>query len=283
MTYELVIVGAGISGLSAALTAHEAGLENVLILDYEKQRGGFASPLFGSEAFAEERRLTERAARLPYDVFYKTSVTGFFPGEDGGNHQLLVQTPEGAKTVEASRVLLCSGSLEKPREGNWIAGSRPAGVMTPVMAIQLLKRGYVPGERVLVMDTGRLSRAAAELLEKAGLAVERLSGDLWEVHQVEGLARLSAVQVRERAAGRWKTVECDTLVFSRQRIPCTFYLKGSPVERDERQAIRVDESGRTNIAGVYAAGTCTDRGDDEHLGSIEAGRHAMNTILHERG
>lgn len=282
MTHELVIIGAGISGLAAALEAREAGLEDVLILDHEKTKGGMLSKLFDSEEFGEEKQLLEQSASLPYPIKLQWTVTGFFPGGDGESHRLLVQTPEGAGRVEASRVLICSGALEKPREGNWIAGTRPAGVMTPTLAAGLLARGYIPGHHVLVIETGRISRATAKLLEKV-TRVDRLPGEEWEVVRIGGLSRLSSVELRERSTGNIRMVECDTLVYANRRIPGTFFLKGSEVERDERQAILVDESGKTNIENVHAAGTCTNRGDDDHLCSIASGRQTVRALLGLKG
>ena len=279
MRYELVIVGAGVSGLTSALAACEAGLSDVLIIDHERRIGGFASLLRDHEEFRAERRLMEQADKLPYPIWRQATAVGFFPGENGEDHQLNVQTPTGTQYVTGRKVLLASGALEKPREAHRIAGSRPAGVMTPSMVLNLLERNYLPGQHALLIENGRASRGAAVKLAQAGCRVERLPGEEWEVLRIGGVSRVNEVECVNRATGESRSFSCDTLIFSRGRIPSTFYLKGSPVERNEDHAVIVDRQGKTNIPYVSAAGTCTSRGDDDHVRSMEAAREAVAVLL----
>lgn len=279
MSYELVIIGAGISGIAAALEAKENGMERVLITDYEGKMGGFTRGLFDTGAFETERELMNRAAGLSFEFRYRSSVVGFFPGEDGNLHQINLQGTQGSDEVEAERVLLCSGSLEKPREAHKIAGSRPAGVMTYIMAINLLQRGYLPGQNVLAVGHGRLADGTAKLLREGGCEIEQMDGMQWEVIDILGSRRVTGVKTRSLMSGEVRLQECDTLVFSQGRIPCTFYLKGGEVERDDLHAVIVDELGRTNIPLVSAAGSCTMRGDEEHYSSAELARQSIQALL----
>ncbi|NRF94537.1 FAD-dependent oxidoreductase [Paenibacillus frigoriresistens] len=279
MNYELVIIGAGISGIAAAMEAKANGVERLLVTDYEGQLGGFTRGLFGTGEFEVERELMRIAAELPFHFRYSSSVVGFFPGEEGHAHQINLQGVQGSDQIEAKRVLLCSGSLEKPREAHRIAGSRPAGVMTPIMAVNLLQRGYRPGENILVVGQGRLTSGTAKLLGESGSRVERLDGTQWEVTEILGSQRVVGIKTRNVVSGEERIQEYDTLVFSQRRIPCTFYLKGSEIERDEHHAVVIDEWGRTNIPLVSAAGSCTMRGDDDHRTSMELARQAMQALL----
>ncbi|MCK9906292.1 hypothetical protein MXD63_40675, partial [Frankia sp. Cpl3] len=126
-------------------------------------------PYWDSPEFSREKELLEKAADLPYEIRTQSTVVGFFPGGEGDPHQLFVQSPTGTYSVEAKKVLIASGSLEKPREAHKIAGTRPAGVMTPMMVMQLRERGYQPGNRIVVMDSGRISRSTAHILAKEKL------------------------------------------------------------------------------------------------------------------
>lgn len=74
-------------------------------------------------------------------------MTGLFEAFAGGNHELNIQTPSGTKDITAEKIIICSGALEKPREAHKIYGTRPAGVMTPTMAIGLMNRNLLPGKK----------------------------------------------------------------------------------------------------------------------------------------
>ncbi|MFY0545909.1 NAD(P)/FAD-dependent oxidoreductase [Brevibacillus sp. H7] len=278
MTYELIIVGAGIAGLTAARMAAEKGVENVLLLDYQKAPGGFTRPYWEESSFAQEAELLNKAENLPYEIKTQSTVVGFFPGEP---HQLYVQSPEGTYSVEAKRLLIASGALEKPREAHRIPGSRPAGVMTPMMALQLLERGYQPGNRIVLMESGRITGSAAALLKKHAGELLTFSGAEWEVTGVTGFSRLEGITLKNRENGIIREQECDTLIFAKGRIPSTFFLKGTQVERDHHGAIVVDENGRTNLPHVYAAGSCTSMGDDDHGNSVILAEQAMRHLLQE--
>lgn len=279
MTYELVIIGAGISGLTAARLASERGMEHVLIVDYQDRPGGFTRPYFHAPHFEQEKMVVERAKTLPYRILTQATVVGFFPGENG-NHQLFIQTPDDYFSVETRIVVIASGAMEKPREGNRIAGSRPAGVMTPWLAANLLERGYLPGKQVVLYDNGRLTHGLAHLLQQHQIPTQRLSSDITEIVEIKGIPRVTGLNVKIHE--KLETVTCDTLIYANGRIPCTFFLKGTPVERDRHHAVIVDERGRTNVPNVYAVGSCTVLGDDNHENAMSLAEVAMDDILTER-
>ncbi|MFG0213428.1 NAD(P)/FAD-dependent oxidoreductase [Brevibacillus porteri] len=279
MMYELVIIGAGISGLTAALSAWEGGVSSVLMIDYQKRRGGFTLPYWSSDEFAPERELLEKAASLPYEIHEQSTVVGFFPGANGQLHQLYVQSPMGTYSIEAKKVLIASGSLEKPREAHKIPGTRPAGVMTPMMAMQLIERGYQPGRKMVLIENGRISRSTAGLLEKETSNLVKYAESDWELTSIKGLSRVEGVQLRNRMTDEIVEVACDTLIFAKGRVPCTFFLKGTPIERDHHDAIIVDGTGKTNLPDIYAAGSCTCRGDDDHTNSMELAKQTAKHLF----
>ncbi|WP_429843448.1 NAD(P)/FAD-dependent oxidoreductase [Brevibacillus sp. FIR094] len=279
MMYELVIIGAGISGLTAAISAWERGVSSVLMIDYQKRRGGFTLPYWSSNEFAPERELLEKAASLPYEIHEQSTVVGFFPGANGQLHQLYVQSPMGTYSIEAKKVLIASGSLEKPREAHKIPGTRPAGVMTPMMAMQLIERGYQPGRKMVLIENGRISRSTAGLLEKETSNLVKYTESDWELTSIKGLSRVEGVQLRNRMTDEIVEVACDTLIFAKGRVPCTFFLKGTPIERDHHDAIIVDATGKTNLPDIYAAGSCTCLGDDDHTNSIDLAKETAKHLF----
>ena len=90
--YDLVIIGAGPAGLSAAIEAARCGM-NIAVYDENKRPGGQLfkqiHKFFGSkEHHAKERgfhigeELLAEADRLGVDVSLDTVVTGLYPGNE---------------------------------------------------------------------------------------------------------------------------------------------------------------------------------------------------------
>ncbi len=156
--YDLAIVGAGLSALSAL----QAGIASArtVVLDYQEHPGGFLKAALPAPGFEEAWELVQ-SSRIPQRVttFYGTTAVGLLPAFEAGEpHVLIVRQRQGTEEVHAQRVLIACGGLELTREHAQIPGTRPAGVITPVLAHQLLSRGYLPGKRAVVYGDSRYAR-----------------------------------------------------------------------------------------------------------------------------
>src|ERR1700730_9107400 len=113
--YELAIVGAGLSALSAIA----AGLvrERTIMLDYQDEPGGFrkhALPAPGVEASWEMIRSTRILRSVT--ACYGAVVVGLLPAFEAGEpHTLVVRQKQGTSQVQAKRVLIACGGLESSR------------------------------------------------------------------------------------------------------------------------------------------------------------------------
>ena len=148
---EVVIVGAGPSGLAAAAELRRAGAGSVVVIDRERaaggiprhaQHGGFGlrdlhRPLSGPRYAA---RWTEIATAAGAELRLGTQATGWTP--DGA---LELTGAAGRSAIRAEAVVLATGCRERPRSARLVAGTRPQGVMTTGMLQQLV---YLAGERV---------------------------------------------------------------------------------------------------------------------------------------
>ncbi|SEN80870.1 NAD(P)/FAD-dependent oxidoreductase [Paenibacillus sp. OV219] len=277
--WQLLIIGAGISGLTAAIEAHNKGYEQVLLIDYQKEIGGFTRFYMDSSDFEKERKLLDRARNLPYPIWTQSTAIGLFANNKDKSNKVIVQTPNQNLTLKARKVLIASGALEKPREAHRIAGDRPAGVMTPIMAAQLLERGFKPGERIIQFNSGRIAMSLAQMLRSRNCQLTMLDEQQYDVIHIKGSSRVEGIVVRNRVTGTEEFLHCDTLIYNEGRLPGTFFLKGGVIERDSAMAVKIDQYGRTNITGVFAAGSCTTVGDDNHLNSIELAQQVMEKLL----
>lgn len=166
--YNLAIVGAGLSALSA-LRAGVAN-ERTVVLDYQDAPGGFLRSALPAPGFEDAWELIS-SFRLPQKVtaYFEATAVGLLPAFDAGEpHILLVRLRQGTIEIRAQRVLIACGGLETTREQAQIPGTRPAGVITPVLVHQLLARGYLPGRQAVVYGDARYVQATAQRLTLQG-------------------------------------------------------------------------------------------------------------------
>jgi D-hydroxyproline dehydrogenase subunit alpha len=166
---DLVVVGGGAGGLSAALTARRAGLD-VLLLDeravpggqYFKQQAGDAQPL---DAQQEEGR-TLRSAAEAAGVRIIDGADVWSPFDDHG----VLGTAEGRTFIARGHALVvATGAYERAHA---VPGWTLSGVMT-TGSMQTLWRSYraLAGKRVLIGGNGPLNLQVACELMAGGASV----------------------------------------------------------------------------------------------------------------
>ena len=122
--------------MAAALGAYENGIEDILIIEREKEYGGILQqcihPGFGLTRFNEEltgpeyySRFTEKAEALGVEYLLDSMVLDV--DADGGK-VTCVNGKYGVTNVEAGSVVLAMGCRERTRENIVIPGTRPAGL-----------------------------------------------------------------------------------------------------------------------------------------------------------
>ena len=267
--YDLAIVGAGLSALSAIATG--LGHQRVILLDYQDAPGGFLRPALAAHGFEPARELIA-SVRFPASVTacFGATAVGLLAALDRGEpHSLLVRQRQGTSEVRARRVLIACGGLETTREHAQIPGSRPTGVMTPILVHQLLAHGYLPGKRAIVYGDTLYARATARCMSDAGMEVTPVTPAEAGLIGIEGFPRLERVAFSRD--GQIYHMAADTLVYSVGMMANTHWLAGSGIELTSDGAIAVDKHYQTNIPGVYAIGNVVSPSLD-HVRSIMMGK-----------
>lgn len=163
---DVLVIGGGPAGLSAALAAREAGAEVVLIDERPMLGGQYFKQLSPVHAFSTGRpgdsqygdgvRLIEAVQEAGVRTVSGAQVWGAFPGPE--------IALAGGTTLRPRRLILAMGAYER---GLPVPGWTLPGVMA-TGAAQTLLRAYrvLPGRRVLVAGNGPLNfQVTAELLE----------------------------------------------------------------------------------------------------------------------
>jgi NADPH-dependent 2,4-dienoyl-CoA reductase/sulfur reductase-like enzyme len=291
LSCEVLVVGAGPAGLSAARAAASGGAQ-VVVLDDNPLSGGQiwrGGPLADLPTVATD--LQGAVASSPnIRVIQSARVVGRLDA-----HTLLVETDTGAIRIRWHALILCTGARERllPFPGWTLPGVTGAG------GLQALIKGGLPvrGQRVVIAGSGPLLFAVAATARKAGAQVLMVAEQV-SLARVSSFARklplwpsklLQAVQLRDAAyrtsstvlsvqgavqvesvtvqqGRRTVTLDCERVAVGYGLVPnigLAQALGCSVQAADGVDQVAVDMHQATSQPGIYAAGECTGIGGCE--------------------
>lgn len=238
---NIVIIGSGPAGVSAALYAARAGVQTTVLTkgpgaldraELIQNYYGFAEPIAGAEL---ERRGIEGAKAVGVE-FVTTEAVGLTYTD-----KLTVETLAGDFPADA--VILATGASRAAPRIPGLAGLEGRGVSYCATCDGMLYRG----KRAAVVGLAADAPAEADFLREIGC----------DVHYYDGKKHRFEIRGAERA---------DTLVVDGAAEPADviFVLRAGfaadtllPGLATEKGHIVVDEAYAASIPGVFAAGDCT--------------------------
>ena len=271
--YDIIIIGSGPAGLSAAIYAQRACLDTIVIEKNGISGGQVLNtwevdnyPGFpGVTGFELSRQFREHANKLGARVVQDEVVQV----ELSGNVKKVVCEEE---TYEARCVILSSGAHHRTLEVPGEEELRGAGVSYCATCDGAFFRGrtvaVVGGGDAALEDAIFLARMCEKVyivhrrdkLRGAKRLQERLQAlenieFVWnsETVAIEGNAQVEALRLRQTKTGEEKRLDVDG-VFIAVGIAPESELYAGQLELDEQGYIRADESGQTSVPGVFAAG-----------------------------
>lgn len=302
MTHDLIILGSGPAGCTAALYAARAGLKP-LVLEGSQPGGqltqttdienfpGLEKPVNGYDLVVSMRRQAERFGA----VFEMDEAVG----ADFSGPVKKVETMV-AGTLEARAVILATGASAR-----WLGlPAEQALIGRGVSGCATCDGAFFRGKEVAVVGGGDVACEDA-------LFLARLCSKVWLIHRRDALraskvmadrvlasaviepiwdtvvddvldpaaGTVTAVRLRNAKDGSLRDLPISGLFVAIGHTPNTVFLKGA-VDLDPRGYVAVRDGVRTSAEGVFAAGDVMD--PDYKQAVIAAGAGAKAALEAER-
>ena len=270
---DLVIIGAGPAGMSAGIYGKRAGLDT-LIIEESGIGGGQVLTTYdvdnypglpGISGMELGTKMYEHAMAEGVDLM-EASVTGL---QIADKVKKIITSTE---TIEAKAVIIATGAVHNHLgiPGEEELGGMGVSYCATCDGAFFKKRvtAVIGGGDVALEDAIFLARACSKVylihrrdefrgakkladIAKATENIEIIYDSVPD--SIEGTDTVERLNIHNVKTNATETLDVDGVFIAVGTHPVTEYLKGV-VDMDEKGYIRADETCKTNVPGVYAAG-----------------------------
>ncbi len=291
---DLIVIGAGVSGLMAAIEAKYRGADSVIIIDRDVEPGGGMNSCVHMGFYYKNKgenlaipelisKLTREALEL--GVIIKCDTTVLELKKD--KKVTLVNAEEGISYIKGRAIILAMGSRERPFGYKNILSYGMTGITTACSTLKYINRkGVLPGKKCIILGSDDIGMLTARTLILEGATVismietgdhiRALSSKSKEyvedfkvpvlfnhrVVKIYGTDRVTGVDIvhldknNNIIEGTSKYIDCDTLVLCMNLKPDTAIAEKCGIcVNGTNGGIRTSKFMESSQKGIFACGT----------------------------
>lgn len=313
--FDIIVIGAGPAGLSAAKYCSKQGYKTLLI-ERDERLGGILNQCihngFGLKLFKEEltgpEYITKMLKGLKNDNL--TILTNSFVTKIDDN-LVEVTNATGVKTYQASAIIVATGARERTAGQISLLGDRPSGIWTAGFAQKMINHhGKLVGKNAVILGSGdiglilarrlkyeganvvgiyEINKTSAGLMRNIVQCVEDFNIPLYyssTIVEVVGQSRVEGVYVCQvdkdlnPILETKKFVKCDCVLLSVGLIPEIDLIKDK-IQMFNASTPQVNQFRQTSLKSIFVCGNSLHIHDLADNASIEgeiAARGAIDYI-----
>ncbi|MDD2479594.1 MAG: thioredoxin-disulfide reductase [Victivallaceae bacterium] len=277
---DLVIIGNGPAGLTAAIYAARANLKPVLLAGpvpgglltqttEVENFPGFPDPIQGVDLILKCQEQAERfGAKILYDIVEKAEL------KEGGPHKL---TFTSGKSIKAKAVIIATGSSprwlgleseDRLKNSGVSACATCDGAFFRDMPVVVVGGGDTAMEEALFLT--KFTDSVTVIHRRDSLRASKIVADramkhpkikfMWDsvVEEILGDEKVEGVRVKNLKDEKVSKIACNGFFAALGHDPNTELFKGQ-IKMDKTGYIELSgQSSYTNMKGVFVAGDCAD-------------------------
>jgi thioredoxin reductase len=284
--YDLIIIGAGISGMTAAMGAVKSGIKKILIIERESNVGGiinqcihngFGEKFFGQEVTGPEYIdfIEREVHKLSIEIILNTTVLDVTRGKV----VTYVNSKEGVKDVNSCAIIFAMGAKEQYLGNIVIPTNGLTGIFTVGEAHRIINLdGYLPGRKTIIIAKDKWGFIVARRLiieggNVEGVVIEKTFDEMNDgeinniidgfdipiiensrVIEIEGETRIKKVEIMNLNSKVIEKKKCDSLLLSVGFVPENSIIKKLGININSEILGPEVVDFETSVEGFFACG-----------------------------